>query len=795
MKSDVRPPFKDLLRRHRLAAGLSQEALAERAQLSPNAIRQLERGRRTSPRASTVGLLVDALELRDAEREAFVDSVFGEALPVASREPSRSAPPPQAPLPTQLTPLVGREADVAALLHLLCPSDGRSPARLLTLTGPGGIGKTRLSLAVAGSARDAFPDGVLFVDLAAIRDPALALSTLARALGTQESGTRSTESLIDDHVRDLHMLLVLDNLEQVLPVGAAISALLARAPGCAALVTSRVALGVHGEQRFPVQPLALPNDTEHAPLASLANYSAIRLFVDRAQTVRPSFQLDDVSAPAVAAICRTVDGLPLAVELAARLVRLLSPQEILERLTRRLELHTTAPNVPARHKSLRATLEWSLELLDEDARALFRELGVFAGDAAVASVEEICRVAGQHVSLDTLGALVDHSLVHVTEVDGESRVGMLETIREFAADLLAANGDEPALRRQHAVHYTELVETGWSTIEPSQHVAWFRRMEREHPNLRTALQWSLDEAEIETGMRLAASLWPFWYVRAYLGEGRAWLEALLACEVSVPPRVGAMCTRGAGALAMQQGDWPAVERWSTTSIDLFRQVGDMQGVADMLNTRAVAAREQMQLERAVELQQESLAAYRDVHDVQGVAVALNNMGMTVFYAGDLNHAESLFRESLALRREQQDVRGTAWVLNNLGAVARSRGELSELGALSLEALQLSRLAGDRLQQARACEGLASSVPLDTTPTVAARCFGAAARLRQDVGSEIPETDRASYATAVSRARCALGPDAFQTAWEDGERLDLDSLLRQTTEALASAPAERVPRLT
>jgi predicted ATPase/transcriptional regulator with XRE-family HTH domain len=794
--------FGARLRRLRIAAGLSQEALADRAGLSADTIANLERGRRNAPRAATLGLLADALRLAPPDRATFLSiataAKIAPAIEVPSPAPGIDEPSPApaiaaaqlavvptsrlddpAPsvivrLPSPPTSLIGRERDVAAVMHLLrriVPAPG---VRLVTLVGPGGIGKTRLALAVAAALEHEFVDGAVFVDLAAVRDPALVLPTVAQALGVKEAGARHLADLLALHLRSRELLLLLDNFEQVVEAAPALLDLVTRCPGLVLLVTSRTALQVRGEQRYQLRALALPEPGQQPPIEALANYGAVRLFTERAQAVLPDFEIEVGTGMAVVEICRRLDGLPLAIELAAARVRLLPPAALLARLEQRLPVLAGGPrDLPARQQTLRATIDWSYSLLDAEEQRIFAGLGVFAGGCTLEAVEAVC---GTVLALDVLTSLADKSLVQQAERGGESRIMLLETLREYARARMEAAGELADLRRRHAAYYLAFVEADRPDLGGPGQRAWFARLDREHDNLRAVLRWAVDHGEAGIGLRVADALWRLWYVYGYLSEGRAWLEQLLGLPVSVPAPVHAGGLCGAAAMAMQQGDFAAAATWSDQALALYRDLGDEQGIADVLNLRGNVAREQGADAHAAVLYEESLARYRALGDEQGVAVVLNNLGTALRYQGDLARAETLYTESLAARRRRGDARGVAWTLNNLGVIARAQGSIAQAKDSYAEGLSLSLAVRDRLQMARSLEGLAGVASDESQATHAARLFGAAAQLRAAIGAAVLAVDQVAYDRDLCAVRAALGEERFAAEWAAGASAEVAQLV-------------------
>ena len=647
--------FGDLLRGYRLAVALSQEALAERAGLSANTVAALERGRRTAPRPDTVTLLADALRLDPDDRATLIaaaaarDPILAAAHSAQTTRTTRTAwsedasrPPAIAlRLPTPPTGLIGRAREVAAVAHLLRAEAGEwTGGRLVTLVGPGGVGKTRLSLAVAEAAREGYADGVAFVDLSALRDPALVASAVAGALGLRETGAQDARELLLAYLRDRELLVVLDNLEQIVEAASLVGELVAACPRLAVLATSRVALRLRAEQRFDVPPLEAP---DARPLRSdeVENYPAVRLFVARARATQPDFALDAVSAAAVAEICRRLDGVPLAIELAAARTPLLPPTRLLARLERRLSfLKGGARDLPARQQTLRATIDWSYALLLERERALFRRLSVFAGGGALDAAEAVTALGGaddEHGDVfgdvfAGMATLVDHSLLRsapnaaasvwrnslgdpappADPASVEPRFRMLETIREFGLEQLAASGEEDATRSAHAAYYLALAHAAKPHLFGPDQMRWLNRLEREGDNLRTALTYARERGDAERGVRLAGALWRFWYIRCHLGEGLDWLREFVALSARV----------GVGAHSR----------------------------ADALVGLAVITYARTDYDQAAIAAEEAVAATRALDDRPNLTVSLNILGGVARYRGDHERAESLGEECVAVAR-------------------------------------------------------------------------------------------------------------------------------------------------
>src|SRR5919199_1065795 len=598
-------------------------------------------------------------------------------------------------LPVQPTPFIGREQEVAVVRACVL----RPEMRLLTLTGPGGTGKTRLALQVAADLLDAFPDGVYFVDLAPISDPALVATTIATTLGVREIGGPLIAGL-KAYLAAKHLLLLLDNFEQVLAAAPLVADLLTAAPHLKVLVTSRTVSHLQGEHEVPVPPLTLP-DPQHLPqLDQLSQYAAVALFIQRAQAAKPDFQVTNANAPAVAEICYRLDGLPLAIELAAARIKLLPPPLLLTRLTQRLQVLTGgARDLPARQQTLRRTIDWSYNLLDAGEQQLFRRLGVFVGGATLEAVEAVSRADsdGAEDVLGGLQALVDQSLLQVAdEPEGAPRFTMLETIREYALEQLQASGEEERIQQQHVLYFLALAEAIAPKLHGPDEPAAFQRLEAEHDNLRAALAWSLAHGDPELGLRIGVALRWFWGPHGYVREGRSWLDRLLAAQtapVALPVRAAALLA--AGGLSRADGDLVSARgRWDH-SLRLYQELGDKQGIARVLLNLGTLAGYQGEHGQAQALCEESLALFQALGDKHGRASALHDLAWLVQRTGDYPRARELSEESLQLFREVGDLRGIASALDQLGFLVHEEGEIEHGTALIEEALAIFRDLGQR----------------------------------------------------------------------------------------------------
>jgi predicted ATPase/class 3 adenylate cyclase len=599
-------------------------------------------------------------------------------------------------LPAQPDELIGREVEVGAIRQLLLGET----ARAVTLTGPGGTGKTRLALQIAVSLKDNFPDGVYLVALAPLTDSGLLASSIAMTLGILENPTRPVVESVKDSLQRKQTLLVLDNFEQVVAAAPVVADLLAACPGVKVLITSRIVLHLSGEHEYPVAPLKLPEAGRQLAPEALERYPAIALFVRRSRAVKPTFGLSSGNAVAVAQICAHLDGLPLAIELAAARIKILTPQAILDRLGSPLDfLKGGARDLPARHQTLRHAIGWSYDLLADDEKAFFRRIAVFTGGCSLEAVEQVSGGVGAPGAdaLDAVTALVDKSLLRQEEGPGtEPRFVMLGTIREYGLECLKAAGEWESARRAHAMFFLELAERAEAELTGPRQPLWLDRLEADHNNLRAALSWAEEQGEIELGLRLGAALWRFWVTRGHMLEGRQRLQRLLALpggEARTSAR--ARVLHGLGTVIYEISDYAQARPILEEGLSIWREVGNQRGMAAALSSLGWLAIEIGDIGVARSLSEEALLLNRELGEKRGVAVALFNLGSVALQQSDYPAALSLFQESLALRREIGDRRGCAYVQVSMGWVERQRGNHDQADAILGEALALFRELNDK----------------------------------------------------------------------------------------------------
>ena len=739
----------------------------------------------------------------------------------------------QSNIPVQRTGFVGREKEIEAAKELLLRSD----VRLVTITGPGGIGKTRLGIEIASAVADRFPGGAHFVALSAVNDPGLLLSVIVQTLGLREAGGQSPLELLKKHLQDPSrppVLFLFDNFEHLLQAAPAIADLLAMGPSLKILVTSRAALHIYGEHEFPVPPLAVPDSRSKPSIEDLSKYPAVALFLQRAGAAKPDFELNHENSSAIIEICSRLDGLPLAIELAAARVKVLSLSAMRTRLASRLQLLTGgARDLPQRQQTLRAAIDWSYDLLGPAEQKLFRRLSVFAGGCTLESVEAVCD-AKADLDLDLLdgmASMVDKSLVRqVAQPNGESRFTMLETIREYAREKLAASNEEAPTKRAHAAYCLVLAEE--AAVEQGETVGaeWLENFVREHDNFRAALDWLTETGDADWGLRLGAALFRFWERLEYLSEGRDWLGKLLKLPAAAAPsRARARALFAAGILTVEQGDYVQAEVLIGESLDVSRELGDKQGVAVSLNAIAVSARDRGDLPKAHALAEENVELWRETGDQQAIARALSNLASVVKLQGDFAGARALYDECQSLFQQLGDRTGVAWSINYKGDVARDEGDSASARTLYEQALSMFREIGDRwgvagtladlgnlareqrdsatahalyreslkvFQElehkrgiARLLECFACSASIQFQAERSLRLAGAAAALRQNIGAPLLPAEQAKLDAHLDPARYALANTSGATAWLEGWGMPLEKAIEKAIEEALRSDSE------
>jgi predicted ATPase/DNA-binding winged helix-turn-helix (wHTH) protein len=728
---------------------------------------------------------------------------------------------PSSNLPVQRTGFLGREKEVAAAEQLL----QRPDVSLVTITGPGGIGKTRLAVQLASRLVEQFSGGTYFVSLSSLSDPGLLASVIVQALGIREAGTQSPMEVLKANLRRSGRspkLLLLDNFEHLVGGVPTVVELLSVASKLKVLVTSRSALHVYGENEFPVPPLALPEQPV-STVEVLSQSPAVALFVQRAVAAKPDFQLTPENAAAVAEICARLDGLPLAIELAAARVKVLSPTAMRTRLSSRLQLLTGgARDMPHRHQTLRAAMDWSYDLLTPTEQKLFRRLSVFVGGCTLEGAEAVCDAKGD-LGLDVLDgmeSMVDKSLAQRDEQsDGEPRFVMLETIREYALEKLEASGEKALTKRAHAAYCLVLAEERATEQVGTVSADWLAHYGVEHDNFRAAVEWLTETEDAEWGLRLGGALFRYWEMHEYLAEGRARLDKLLKIAgAQAPTKARSRALFAAGVLGVEQGDYAAAEALIRESMEISRQLGNAEGAAVCLNALAVSARDRGDIPSARSLFEESLTVWREVGDPKAVASAVSNLANIVRLQGDNTRARSLYAECLSIFSGLGDRAGVAWSMNYQGDVARDQGDPAAARALYEESLEIFRELGDRwgiagtladlgnlasdqgnysmaqdlyrqsirifqeLEHKRGiarlleCFACSASVQLEAERSL--RLAGAAAALRQNIGAPLTPAEHAKLEASLHTARQALGSTGGGTAWSEGWALPIEKAIEE-----------------
>jgi non-specific serine/threonine protein kinase len=680
---------------------------------------------------------------------------------------------------------VGREKELAEVRRLL------EDSRLLTLTGPGGCGKTRLALAAAGELSEGFEDGAWLVELAPLTDPALVKGAVASTLGVREQpGSTPTEAL-SGYLRTKKLLLVLDNCEHLVEACAVLAEVLLRAcPNLRILATSREAIGIAGETRLIVPPLSLPDPRRLPAVGDLVHYEAANLFVERAKAVKPEFALTERNAKCVTQICYRLDGIPLAIELAAARVRVLSVEQIAARLGDRFALLTGGGRTAlARQRTLEAAMDWSHELLPGRERTVLRRLSVFAGGFTLEAAEAVCSgppsdgEVEQGEVLDLISRLVDKSLVLVSEKDGRARYRLLETVRQYGREKLELSGEAEGIRRRHAGFFLELAEEAGPELKGPRQAEWLERLESEHGNLRAAMRWTDEEGGAEDAARFAWALWLFWFHRGHQDEGRRWVEEVLTKGDVLPTDLRAKALYADGAMSWGLRESSDTIRLLEESRALFRQAGDGHGEALALAATGVPTLQQGDVERATAILEEGIGLLREAGDKWETSFMLAHLGMIYLDRGESARATRHFEESLALSREVGSKFSGTVSLTNLARAAQALGDHERAAGLYAEGLALAVELSDKANAAYCLEGLARVTSARGADERAVRLFAAAESLLEAAGDPLyaHAQDRADYERAVDALRSRLDQKTFRGAWSEGRAMEMERAVEYALE--------------
>ena len=680
-------------------------------------------------------------------------------------------------LPTQLTSFIGRDDQVREAKGLLARS------RLLTLTGPGGTGKTRLSLEIAAEVLDQFSDGVYFVPLSAVHDPELVASAIAQALAISTTGSRRPIDALLDHLREKQTLLVLDNFEQVLKAAPIATQLLEGSAGLRVLVSSRTVLRVSGEQEFPVPPLAMPDLKALPGLAALSQFEAVRLFIERAVAVKPDFEATNQNAPAIAGICERVDGLPLAIELAAARVKLFSPQALLSRLEKSLSaLGTGARDAPARQQTLRGAILWSYDMLDEGPRRLLARVSVFARGGNLEQLEPVCGPSqdiGADV-VDALDQLADQSLLRRLPDFDEPRFLMLQTIRDFAAERLEESGEAHLIRDRHVKAYIALAQQAQPHLFGPRRKEWLDRLEDDNDNFRAALDWAVASGDARSAMELSAGLWRFWQMRGHLHEGRRRMDGVLAMRDSGEfPKERLAALEAAGGLAYWQADMQRAQRFYDECLELTRKLGDDRALANALYNAAfprVVSR--AAIAEARPMLEEALPLYREIGDQTGIARVLWGIGNALFFAKEYADARPVLEEAVALNRKLDDQFGLGWSIHTLGLVTFNLGDFERARASWIEAIQLFAAGGDVPGIVLQLDNLSALARHEGDFLRAGRLWAAASAHQVSSGTGLGRLLREEEGRS---GREGLNDDEAARAWAEGQAMSLEQAVAYALE--------------
>ncbi|MEO5952337.1 MAG: tetratricopeptide repeat protein [Chloroflexia bacterium] len=825
--------FGQWLKQARNEMGFTQKELADMVGCATTSIRKIE-AEAYRPSRQIAQRLVESLEVAKGEQEAIIRLArLGKVSGVATHADLGDSSTTEAAkrpgnLPAQATRILGREKESIAGHALLLRDD----VRLLTLTGAPGIGKTRLALDICGSVVDAFADGIFFVPLAPITDPALVASTIARILSLQEAGDETAFSAIVAYLQGKQILLILDNFEQVADAAPVVAGLLAGCVRLKIVVTSREVLHLSGEHQFPVPPLSAPDVLHVVSMGEVRDYAAVRLFVERATEVNPLFVLSEQNAGAVTEICARLDGLPLAIEIAAARTKLFSPQDIQARLASRLGLLTSSRrDLPDRQQTVRKAIDWSYQLLNEEEQILFARMSVFADGCTLAAVSAVCDPMGKLGIdvLDSTESLLDKSLLRQRETEsGEGRLSMLEILREYALERLETSKEAQLVRSWHAQYYIALAEAAEPELVLQDQLVWLNRLEQEHNNLRAALDWLLTPESIklpgssknkQLALRLSGALWRFWLLHGHLAEGRKWLERAISASgdndqdgIADSARVRAKALHGLGGLAFSQGDLTAalhnfgealviwkkageVRGAATTLSNMglveaglgndtmarlyyeeclvaLRELGDKGPISRVLNNLGILMHDQGDLEEARKLHEESLLLVKELGNRAGIGASATNLGLVSMYLGDYAKARELLQESLDIAQELGSQYGVAGAYTNLSVVAYLEGDHTTEIELLRKSLVLQQELGNKIGIANCLEGIGAAIGVLGYPAEGVRLMAAGGEVREAISAPLPAKDRARYEQSLDAIRVLLTEERFAEAWAEGRRLPI-----------------------
>jgi predicted ATPase/class 3 adenylate cyclase len=672
-------------------------------------------------------------------------------------------------LPLMLTTFVGRETEIRELKELL------ASARLVTLTGAGGSGKTRLAIEAAKEVLDEFEDGVHFVDLASLKDPHLVLPTITQSLGIHENPGQSTFDTLAVALQEKHMLLLLDSFERVIPSAPTLAQLLGECPQLTVMATSRANLELRGEYEFSVPPLTLPSSEQIAPLGKLQESEAVKLFCERAKAASFDFALTPDNAPAIVEICTRLDGLPLAIELAAVRMRTLPLRVLLDRLSSRLDILTGgARDLPARQQTLRSLIDWDYEMLDEREQALFRCLAVCAGGFTLDAAAAVAGLSDGE-ALSGVESLMAKSLLRHGTSGGDPRFVMLQTVRDYAIEVLAESGELDDARRRHATFYLALAEEGSSELSGPNQVEWLRALELEHDNMRAALEWTHEQDDPELELRLVGALSWFWITRGHLSEGRGWIEAAIKRSSGRPSLRRADVLRAAATYARARRDTREAKRLLDEYVELQRSLGDDAGMAMALKDLGNVRSDEGDVTGARELYEQSLQLWEKTGDREGIAATLNNLGYMASLQGDIDGATKAFAKCIELFREIGDKQGVARGLMNQGAALREKGRLVEAAETLRASLGLWTELGDQWDVSDCLDDLAAVYVKQEDFSVAATLYGGAEAIREAIGAQRPPMEETTYSGWLETTRAGLGDAEFKQAFDDGFGMDMEQI--------------------